>query len=377
MAHKSPLPLLLLLAVFAALAVPGGARAVTLRNDVPRLDVNGDIIDCHSGMILKQGGTYFMYGEHYGNTTGFGPSPPALYPKIVVYTSPDLVSWTPQGFAISNWSTAPYGTFFTPWAVYNPLTQRFVLWFNAYLNGCCAGGWGVATSTDGIHFDIVSLNEVGKYAVVDCNGLFVDSDGTGYMIYTSEAEDHKVSIEKLTPDFTHLAGVNFGLFPDRYVEGAVLFKRGSLYYVGYGSCCCFCRGGSGWVVYSAPAIAGPWTRQSLDVNCNLTAPGDICGAYGDRVTGGITVPAQGIGLSRIPLAAGGEALVWHGERWLSAKGNNPSCPDECRPETGECAEPSTYIKGEGFAYWIPLQFTSAGAVLPFESFVDSFELDIA
>ena len=368
--------MLLLLLVAALLAAPARARAVTLRNDVPRRDVNGDIIDCHSGNVLKQGDTYFMYGEHYGNTSGFGPSPPALYPKIVVYTSPDLVSWTPRGFAISNWSTAPYGTFFTPWTVYNAQTSTFVMWFNAYLNGCCAGGWGVATSVDGVHFDIVSLDEVGKYAVVDCNGLFVDSDGAGYMVYTSEAEDHKVSIEKLTPDFTHLAGENYGLFPDRYVEGAVLFKRGSTYYVGYGSCCCFCRGGSGWVVYSAPAIAGPWARQSLDVNCNLTAPGDICGAYGDRVTGGITVPAQGIGLSRIPLAAGGEALLWHGERWLSAKDANPACPDECRPETGECAEPATYIKGEGFAYWVPLQFDANGAVLPFASFVDSFELDI-
>jgi hypothetical protein len=350
---------------------------VTLRNDVPRRDVAGEIIDCHSGVVLKQGSTYFMYGEMYGNTTGFGPSPPAIFPKIVTYTSPDLLSWTYQGFALSNWSTAPYGTFFTPWVVFNPSTNLFVMWFNAYLQGCCAGGWGVATSPDGIHFDIVSLNETGAYAVVDCNGLFVDDDGTGYMVYTSEAEDHKVSIEKLTPDFTHLAGVNYGLFPDRYVEGAVLFKRGASYYVGYGSCCCFCRGGSGWLVYSSSSIAGPWTRQPLDVNCNITAAGDICGAYGDRVTGGITVAAQGIGLSRIPLAAGGEALVWHGERWLSAADANPSCPDECRPETGECAEPPTYIKGQGFAYWLPLSFDAKGAVLPFAPFVDSFTLDIA
>lgn len=352
------------------------SRVVTLRNDVPRRDVTGAIIDCHSGMILEQGGQYFMYGEHYGNTTGFGPSPPAIYPKIVVYSSPDLNAWTFRGFALSNWSTAPYGTFFTPWTVFNKQTGLFVMWFNAYMNGCCAGGWGVATSSDGVNFSIVSLNETGKYAVVDCNGLFVDDDGTGYMIYTSEAEDHKVSIEQLSPDYTQLAGVNFGLFPDRYVEGAVLFKHGGAYFVGYGSCCCFCRGGSGWVVYSAPSIAGPWVRQARDVNCNLTASGDICGAYGDRVTGGITIAAQGIGLSRIPLASGGEALIWHGERWLSAANNNPSCPDECRPETGECAEPPTYIKGEGYSYLLPLAFDAANAVQPFAPFVDSFNLDV-
>ena len=140
-----------ILALLAVLGAPllSGARSVTLRNDVPRRDVTGAIIDCHSGNILKQGDTYYMYGEHYGNTTGFGPSPPALFPKIVVYTSPDLSAWTFRGFAITNWSTAPYGTFFTPWAVYNPATKLFVLWFNAYLQGCCSGGWGVATSADG------------------------------------------------------------------------------------------------------------------------------------------------------------------------------------------------------------------------------------
>lgn len=95
------------------------ARVVTFRNDVPRLDVNGDIIDCHSGMILAvngvwcsvdvvirlcitgvactRGGTYLMYGERYTNSTGFGPSPPLLFPKIVVYTSRDMMAWTYRG----------------------------------------------------------------------------------------------------------------------------------------------------------------------------------------------------------------------------------------------------------------------------------------
>jgi hypothetical protein len=130
------------------------------------------------------------------------------------------------------------------------------MYLNAYLNGCCNGGWGAASSTDGIHFSYVrtqtigfplinlgvvlsqvSLNETGAYAVVDGNGLFVDDDGTAYNIYTSEDQDHRVSIELLTPDYLHIAGTNYGLFPEHYVEGAILFKRNSIYYVMYGSCC--------------------------------------------------------------------------------------------------------------------------------------------
>jgi hypothetical protein len=68
---------------------------------------------------------------------------------------------------LNDWPTKPYGTFFTPFAVFNAATNQFVLWFNAYLNGCCNGGWGVATSTNGINFTLVSLNETGQYPLVD------------------------------------------------------------------------------------------------------------------------------------------------------------------------------------------------------------------
>ena len=247
-----------------------------------------------------------------------------------------------------------------------------------HTQGCCDGNWGVATSTDGVNFTVVSLDQGGTYKVVDGNGLFVDDDGSAYNIYTSEDQDHHVSIETLTSNWTSIVPTgNGGLFPDRYVEGAVLFKRSGTYYVMYGSCCCFCRNGSGAVVYSSSSIHGPWTRQPGDVNCRSNDPSQICGGYGDRSGGPIIIPAQGIGMSMIPLADGSTAFIWSGERWLSAPFNNPQCPDECRPSTGICAENSSYIKGNGFSYWIPLVFNGAGAVQPFAPFVNSFTLDIA
>ena len=218
------------------------SKLITIHNDVPRLDTDGNIIDCHSGMILPVNGMFYMYGERYTNSTGFGPSPPLQFPKIVVYTSPDMESWSYQGEALDDWPTKPYGTFFTPWAIFDKSTNQFVLWFNAYLHGCCDGNWGVATSSDGIHFTLQTTSMTGKYSTPDCNALFVDDDGSAFMLYTSEAEDHKVSIEALSANYSAVvSGLNKGLFPDRYVEGAILFKRGSTYYMSEGSCCCFCR----------------------------------------------------------------------------------------------------------------------------------------
>jgi len=251
----------------------------------------------------------------------------------------------------------------------------FVAWFNAYPNGCCSGNFGVAQSKDGIQFEIVSLNVEPLYTSVDCNGLFVDDDGTGYVIYASLNEDHQVSIEKLTPDYLSTTKENYGLFPDHYVEGSVLFKRNGTYYVGYGSCCCFCRAGSGFTVFSATNIKGPWTRMGADKNCNTTTD-PICGAYGERISQApLIIEAQGITVSLIPTAEG-MVYLWQGERWLSAPNNNPTCPDECRPTTGICAEPSDYIKGHGFSYWIPMEFTASGDMMQFAPFVDNFTLNL-
>jgi beta-xylosidase len=95
---------------------------------------------------------------------------------------------------------------------------------------------------------------------------------------------HIVSIERLTPDLLSTTRVNVtGLFPDDFVESPSLFKRESVYYLTYGSCCCGCQEDGGQVVFTAPAVAGPWVRQQphSDINCN-DADAEICGGYSRR-----------------------------------------------------------------------------------------------
>lgn len=354
------------------------ALNVTIRNDIHRTDTDGNIIDCHSGNIVAVNGTFYMYGEKYDNVSGVGPSPPLLRPRIVVYTSSDLVTWTNKGEVFSTWPNYPYGTFFTPWAVYDKIRNRFVLWFNAYVHGCCEGNWGVATSDDGLHFTVLSMNVSGTYASVDCNSILMDDDGTGYLLYTSEAEDHTHSIQLLSEDYTNTTGTNYGLFGPSYTEGGVLFKEGDLYHFGAGSCCCFCRNGSGWVHYTSPSISGPWTRQAYDLNCNSSDPAAICGGYGERADDPIRINAQGIGMSHIPLANGGTAHIWHGDRFLTAPYASPTCPDECQAQVPPlCGQDPRYIKGHMFDYWKVLVIHSDGSIEAFEPFVDSFTLDIA
>jgi len=315
---------------------------------------------------LKVKNKYHWYGEFYGNTTGFNTT---LFPKLILYTSDDMVIWTNMGTILQN----EPGSQFTPWVVYNPTTNMYVLWYNNYANGCCSGNFGVAQSPDGIVWKQVGIvNPV--YKNVDSSGLFVDDDDTGYVFYSSIDNDHKVSIEKLTPDYLNTTFENYGFFPDRYVEGQYLFKRNETYYASYGSCCCWCRGGSGAIFFSAINIKGPWIRLGFDKNCEAHAL--VCGAYGDRSCSPLTIPAQGLGIAQIPSKAGGFYYMWMAERWLSAPDNPPGCPDECRPTTGICAAPPTYVKGHGFTYWYVLKFDEVGHILPFDPFVYDFEIDI-
>jgi hypothetical protein len=408
---------------------------VTISNSAPRLDTAGKSVDAHSGNIVGPiNGTYFLYGEWYGrgpytviNTTDL--------PRLSVYSSTDMVHWEFGGLLHNNtspswaetglWAGASknQGTWWCPWAVYSEARQKVILWFTATPGPCCDAYWGVAESSDGIHFELISLNETGANhlhasmqllqqpeggrrlqsmlgaGVVnpkDGNAVLIDDDGVGYIAYTAMAPfgkfangtlkpapggshppgfkgDHMVAIERLTPDLHHSTKVQVGhLFPADFVEGVMIFKRKGTYYVIYSSCCCASRYGSGAVVHSAKSIAGPWVQQSKDVNCGAGAP--MCGAPGfpkENRPLDITVHAQGLGLSVI-----GNEFIWQGERWLSAPGNNVSCGSLCEACGAGLTYGQGYIKGDDFSYWIPLKFDTAGTVQQFEPFVDSWSLGL-
>jgi hypothetical protein len=76
---------------------------VTIRNDVPRVDTGGNIVDAHSGNVVGPvNGTYYFYGERYRNATGMDWKwvEGGYAPKLTVYTSKDLVTWVDRGLCL-------------------------------------------------------------------------------------------------------------------------------------------------------------------------------------------------------------------------------------------------------------------------------------
>jgi hypothetical protein len=349
------------------------AKVVTLSNVQPRLDVLGEYVDCHDGMIVAHGSQYFLYGEYYNASSGNYPWPSA--PFLSVYTSPDLVAWSFRGLAVV--SPPDGGTQWIPNVVFDNRTQRFIMWYGT-------GDWTVATSNDGIAFNVVADHITSRLGGgTDGTGLLIDDDGMGYVIFAAlvsgpvPMQTHLVSIEALAPDFLSSTKVNVtGFFPDGYVESPALFTRTSaqgkkLYYATYGSCCCACRGGTGVVVFTAESISGPWTRQSPwgDINCaNTTA--QICGGYAARTFDRslLVYNAQWFAVSLIPTVGGGMAYLLMGRRWLSGPNNPPGCDDLCgnsgKPSACSSASAPGYLLRTDFDVWYPLQFNDDGSIVP-------------
>jgi hypothetical protein len=395
------LPVLLALYV---VVTRSASKDITISNAKPRLDTNGNIVDAHNGNIVGPvNGTYFLYGEYYGSSN-FAVTGSTKLPKLSVYTSTNLTSgsWYFHGLIHNNtspgWSTkysskwpwAPLGSWYSPSAIYSEVHSKFIIYWSASQKDCCLASWGIAQSDDGIHFELVTMegkSSFGTNVSIDGSSLLVDDDGVGYVAFDAmnvpNSKDHIVAIDKLSPNLLGSSGERMAVFPDYFVEGAMLFKRGDMYYTLYGSCCCACRQGSGASVWSAKSIQGPWNRQPRDVNCKADGV-EVCAGMpseqGEKVrpTGMLTIAAQGIALSVLKNSSvdGRDIFLWQGMRWLSGKNNPKQCSTLCTAPTGVCKQDPNYHTGNDFDYWYPLKFDQHGKIQQFDDFVDNFTLSL-
>jgi beta-xylosidase len=357
------------------LAVVNG-HEVTINNLVPRLDVHGEIMDAHDGSITRytigNSTLYYYHGMQYGlclepahygcdrtvDNCGF-----QFDHNISIWTSPDLSSgsWTFVGNAIDVDSRPP-GVVYRPHLVYNPSTKLYVLVWNfdyganALLAAATApspaGPFTLATAT-------INLFQ-GGHTTGDFT-LFVDDDGTGYIVYSANWVMH---IEQLSSTYYGNTTVYGGNFTEFFVEAPAMFKRNGLYYVLFGYCCCYCEQGSGVMVHVSKYPMGPYQKISGDLACK-----PITGNDTSQVGDGIPTPNQGCQYANtiftsvarsqqnyvIEVAtSNGTEYIWTGDRWQQA-------PDG--------------IKGHDPQYWVPLQFTSDGLIANM-TWVDEFTIDV-
>jgi len=326
---------LVVLIVFAAGIVTPFAqklayRTATIRNDVPRRDTKGAIVDAHDGNLQFFDGRYYLYGTAYGRTAGY-----SINNRFRVYSSCDLKHWRFEGELLKQ---PPDGVYYRPYVVYNSATRKYVLWYNWYPK-LWEGHVGVATSDNPAGpFTIVNSDvKLSKAADHPGDGsLFVDEDKVAYFVYTVIGLDHSIFIERLTADYLSSSGeVSSALA--KGCEAPALIRNTKTYYALFDSTCCFCKDGSGARVYTASHPFGPY-KLTNNINRDASASPII--------------HAQQTYIAKIP-TRDGSTFMWMADRWGS------------RPDG---------IKGHDFQYWLPLQFTKDDSIEPLRP-VSSWSID--
>jgi hypothetical protein len=241
---------------------------------VLRLDAEGNHIDAHDGdLLVAPDGSYWWYGTSYD--CGFQLLTPGnQWCGIKAYRSTDLMQWHDMGFMVNpdpTWQTRcamPHYGCFNAHVARRP-TGDYIMWINGFDNN---SGYHLLTAPDpgGPWTDIAgepTLAHMGP--PTGANGacdLFVDPDtGTPWIAYVDLTRGHIIVIEQLNATMTSGTGAAVDA-TGIGAEPPALFKRGSTYYLAYGTQCEYCAGAT-WI-RSAPSPLGPW---SAPIQLNSTS----------------------------------------------------------------------------------------------------------
>ena len=347
----------LLWVALCPLAVPGAWSPVIIFNNVSRtVGSGGPVVGAQDGNLIavpaSAGGGFALLGMSYGDcpfvacanqtpgACGFGPGAIKL--------------WRSASLAQSDWrapvellpaAQRPTGIYFRPHLIYNARTLRWVLWVR-WLDdaGATLGDdnttylTATAAAIEG-PFTVAVENTTMFWPNSADDNLFVDDDGSAYIVHTARSTGTKIVVERLTDDYTASAGATdpaarSALIGPGGTEAPALFKHGGFYYVSFAALCCYCTQGAATSVYVAAAPLGPYAPLTSLGNAPRAQQNFVFAAPG-RIGG----------------------LLWAGNRWGSDPVNKPPLFDY------------------SLQYWSPLQFSDGGNITAIQ-WQDHFTLEV-
>ena len=243
----------LLIAAAALAASALATNLVTIRNDIPRVDQFGHILNAHDGSVIKFSGVYFMYGTVYENCTqhGFQCEGPCGYSPntFALYTSFDLQSWVFQTANILPEMAKDNRQvdYWMPVVLFNARTSQYVM---QYWSGRCGfanpcADIAVASSPYG-PFTMAPPLKLSGGTPSSQMGFFVDpATGDAFVKYNTHPPDQHHAVERLSSDWLSSSGEWATLLwkPSfAWMEGGGMFKRTNakgedLYYYMTGTDC--------------------------------------------------------------------------------------------------------------------------------------------
>ncbi|KAL1749134.1 glycoside hydrolase family 43 and carbohydrate-binding module family 35 protein [Schizophyllum fasciatum] len=197
--------LLLAFLAQAAVIVPGAAWA----------DTDGNVIQAHGGGFLKA--SLLSYGS---------------FKAVSCYSSSDFMTWNRETDAL----TPKDGTNISssniverPKVIYNEKNKEYVMWFHSDSSNYGAAQQGVATASTpcGPYTYRESFQPLGAQS--RDMGIFVDDDGTAYVLYASD-NNQNFKISRLDDDY-YTVTKQVNQISSSTLESPGIFKRGGTYYL--------------------------------------------------------------------------------------------------------------------------------------------------
>jgi hypothetical protein len=343
------------------------ADVVTIRNDVPRYDTDGNIVSAGDGCLSYHPDEqrYYLFGAHYQPCSepnndcyaGSGGFDQCKQHKkfdsahccgwrnatIAAWSSSDLVTWELEGLNIlpvltSNLSTysSEYMAVFEPCGVYNRKTGFWNLFF---LRDGYHLARAVARTAAG-PFDVLqwTVPVPGMSEIVDF--YFWQNASTGDLIMKHNSEVGGEFAVTFSDDYLSITGTSAVMGHEQgYTEGGGIFQYNGDTFVMAGYGCCFCTRGSNGFLWRSDSVLG-----------NYTLLGDKIPRYANQTA---VTHAQMFSVAPIYTRAG-VTPMFVGIRFGSA-------PD--------------FVKDHDFQYWYPLSFDDSNDMHNV-TWVDSFSLDL-
>ncbi len=378
------------------LSLAAVCRAGGLENGGIWRDDCGVHINAHGGGLLREGSTWYWYGEHKvegkaGNRAEVG---------VGVYSSKDLVNWKNMGIALEVSETPGHDIergciLERPKVVKAPATGKYVMYFhlerkgNGYNDARVgiaiadkpagpftflkslwpnAGQWPVnTTDEDKTPEAIAKSKAVGMvsggpsdkgrannlYSGRVAQGqmcrdmtLFVDDDGTVWHVFASESNS-TLHFSELTKDCLDYTGRWYRAAEKTWTEAPAVVKHGGWYWL-LGSGC------TGWKpnaarIYRAKSLAGPW--ELMGNPCTGVNPANMLGP--DKTWGGQSTfifhdPTSGNDIACFDIWRPSNAIDGR-YVWLPIKWNGDGLPEIAWRETwqSDCAT----LKGGPNSIW--------------------------
>lgn len=262
-------------------------------------------IDCHGGNIIysSEKKRYYWYGEHYANPAG-----------VACYSSKDFYNWTNEGVVLKK---GVIQVCERPKVIYSPSIKKYVMWFHYDNSSYTLAHIAVATADSATgQFTMLNHFLINGHESRDI-GMFTDSTGKAYIIYSADHTNLSIRVVELTSDYTNITTKDVDT--KAHCEGPGVCKYKENYCMILSPCLGWAPGQATW--YTSTNIQGTWTSK-----------GDPC--IGDNSHN--TFNSQSCYVFKIPGYI--DAYMYMGDRWNGSGNKN-----------------SQYV-------FLPIKFSSNGAL---------------